>query len=163
MARLSRALSLLSLLCGTLFVGTAARATDRSLRSLKRLEEAKRREFSAYSRGGASDLRRHTDTSSTRVKNITFTNTKASGAYARVCAFKCSPVVLSYALLEFYVNGANIPLVNFDVGPSWSGLIPISSAPNETRKVSKLLQTTSSSYSFFSCFSGSFLRVREEV
>ena len=38
-------------------------------------------------------------------------------------------------LLEFYVNGATIPLVNFDVGPSWSGLIPISSAANETRKV----------------------------
>lgn len=38
-------------------------------------------------------------------------------------------------LLEYYVNGATIPLVNFDVGPSWSGLIPISSAANETRKV----------------------------
>jgi carboxypeptidase D len=43
-------------------------------------------------------------------------------------------------LLEFYVNGATIPLVNFDVRPSWSGLIPISSAANETRKV-LLLET----------------------
>jgi carboxypeptidase D len=33
------------------------------------------------------------------------------------------------------VDGATIPLVDFDVGPSWSGLIPISSAANETRKV----------------------------
>lgn len=46
-----------------------------------------------------------------------------------------SPVFLSYVLLEFYVNGATIPQVNFDVGPSWAGLIPISSAANETRKV----------------------------
>ena len=36
------------------------------------------------------------------------------------------------------MNGATIPLVNFDVGPSWSGLIPISSAANETRKVRSL-------------------------
>ena len=33
------------------------------------------------------------------------------------------------------MNGAAIPLVDFDAGPSWSGLIPISSAENETRKV----------------------------
>lgn len=25
--------------------------------------------------------------------------------------------------------------MNFDVGPSWAGLMPISGAPNETRKV----------------------------
>jgi len=56
------------------------------------------------------------------------------------------PVILSHVLLEFYVNGATIPLVNFDVGPSWSGLIPISSAANETRKVLSLetLLTTAS-------------------
>jgi carboxypeptidase D len=36
---------------------------------------------------------------------------------------------------EFYVDGASIPEVNFDVGPSWSGLMPISDAANETRKV----------------------------
>lgn len=43
-------------------------------------------------------------------------------------------------LLEYYVNGATIPEVNFDVGPSWAGLIPISDEPNETRKV-LLLET----------------------
>lgn len=41
----------------------------------------------------------------------------------------------NYHLVEFFVDGATIPEVDFDVGPSWSGLIPISSAPNETRKV----------------------------
>jgi hypothetical protein len=40
---------------------------------------------------------------------------------------------------EFYVDGTKIPLVDFDVGPSWSGLIPISDAANETGKV-KLLR-----------------------
>ncbi|GJJ15863.1 hypothetical protein Clacol_010141 [Clathrus columnatus] len=47
-------------------------------------------------------------------QNITFTNPKAS---------------------EFYVDGTSIPEVSFDVGPSWAGLLPISSSPNETRKV----------------------------
>jgi hypothetical protein len=89
MARLSRALALLSLLGGTLLVGTVARAmTGSSLGSLnaKRLEVAKRRsEYSSRGNGGA--LRRAADTSPpSRVKNITFTNPKASGAYARVHA-----------------------------------------------------------------------------
>ncbi|KAF8577181.1 alpha/beta-hydrolase [Ramaria rubella] len=50
----------------------------------------------------------------TGLKNITFTNPKAS---------------------EFYVDGNSIPEVSFDVGPSWSGLIPISADANETRKL----------------------------
>ncbi|KAI0820727.1 alpha/beta-hydrolase [Trametes gibbosa] len=48
------------------------------------------------------------------VKNITFSNPRAS---------------------EFYVDGTSIPDVDWDVGPSWSGLLPISSNPNETRKL----------------------------
>ncbi|KII83375.1 hypothetical protein PLICRDRAFT_119436 [Plicaturopsis crispa FD-325 SS-3] len=47
-------------------------------------------------------------------KNITFTNPKAS---------------------EFFVDGTTIPEVDFDVGPSWSGLMPISGAANETRQL----------------------------
>jgi carboxypeptidase D len=43
------------------------------------------------------------------------------------------------------VNGATLPLVNFDVGPSWSGLIPISGAANETRKV-KLLESITGNF-----------------
>ncbi|KAJ7226637.1 alpha/beta-hydrolase [Mycena haematopus] len=49
-----------------------------------------------------------------KVKNITFSNPKAS---------------------KFYVDGATIPEVDFDVGPSWSGLLPISGDANETRKL----------------------------
>lgn len=39
---------------------------------------------------------------------------------------------------EFYVDGTSIPEVHFDVGPSWSGLMPISGDANETRKVRNL-------------------------
>ena len=39
---------------------------------------------------------------------------------------------------EFFVDGTTIPDVDWDIGPSWSGLLPISSDPNETRKVSGL-------------------------
>ncbi|KAJ7165912.1 alpha/beta-hydrolase [Mycena filopes] len=46
--------------------------------------------------------------------NITFKNPKAS---------------------QFFVDGTSIPEVDFDVGPSWSGLMPISADPNETRKL----------------------------
>ena len=87
MARLRLALALLSLLGGTLCVGTAARVIDRSSRSLnvKRLEEAKRWGNSARGLNGADDLRRATGTSPpSSVKNITFTNPKASGAYTGV-------------------------------------------------------------------------------
>jgi hypothetical protein len=87
MARLSRALALLGLFCATLFIGTEAARRGTSLRSLnaKRLEASKRWEFSARGRNGVSNVRRATDTSPpSRVKNITFTNPKASGAYARV-------------------------------------------------------------------------------
>ncbi|KAF8261908.1 Alpha/Beta hydrolase protein [Lactarius quietus] len=50
------------------------------------------------------------------VQNITFSNPKPP-----VC--------------KFYVDGTTIPDVDFDVGPSWSGLIPISGAANETREL----------------------------
>ncbi|KAF8120710.1 Alpha/Beta hydrolase protein [Boletus edulis] len=57
--------------------------------------------------------------SSTNVKrggpqNITFTNPEAS---------------------KFWVNGSALPFVDFDVGPSWAGLLPISNNSNETRQL----------------------------
>lgn len=50
----------------------------------------------------------------TGVKNITFTNPKAA---------------------EFYVDGTHLPEVDFDIGPSWAGLLPISGNANETRQL----------------------------
>jgi carboxypeptidase D len=37
--------------------------------------------------------------------------------------------------LAFAVNGTGIPLVDFDVGESYAGLLPISDKANETRKL----------------------------
>ncbi|KAF5386264.1 hypothetical protein D9615_002305 [Tricholomella constricta] len=39
------------------------------------------------------------------------------------------------AAKKFFVDGTKIPDVNFDAGPSWSGLMPISGDPDETRKL----------------------------
>lgn len=71
---------------------------------------------------------------------------------------------------EFYVDGRSIPDVNFDVGPSWSGLIPISGAANETRKVQLFKLGNATGELRFnlvlpisSCSSGSSLRVRKEA
>lgn len=36
---------------------------------------------------------------------------------------------------DFFVDGATLPDVPFDAGPSWSGLMPISGDPGETRKL----------------------------
>ncbi|KAH9856035.1 alpha/beta-hydrolase [Lenzites betulinus] len=71
------------------------------------------RQFEAAARAKAN-LLRAAGARSTGVKNITFSNPRAS---------------------EFYVDGTTIPDVDWDVGPSWSGLLPISSDPNETRKL----------------------------
>ncbi len=51
---------------------------------------------------------------------------------------KRQPATISFSNPEsdkFLVDGANLPLVPFDAGPSWAGLLPISGAKNETRKL----------------------------
>lgn len=45
-------------------------------------------------------------------------------------------IILYRASTEFYVDGRSIPDVDWDVGPSWSGLLPISNKTDESRKVS---------------------------
>ena len=75
----------------------------------------------------------------TAVKNITFTNPRASGRH--VVLLCCN---VTDNVTEFYVDGKNIPEVDFDIGPSWAGLLPISDAANETRKVQILISRFSS-------------------
>ncbi|KAH9999517.1 Alpha/Beta hydrolase protein [Russula vinacea] len=115
MIRFTCALALVSLLCcATFSESVAARDSHASLRSLgskRRLEAVKRLESSPGRRSRAS--RAGGTSASPGVKNITFTIQR----------------------LPFYVDGTKIPLVDFDVGPSWSGLIPISDAANETGKL----------------------------
>src|SRR6266404_5530719 len=47
----------------------------------------------------------------------------------------CALCLLIISAAEFHVKGTSIPHVDFDVGDSWSGLLPISADPHETRKV----------------------------
>jgi hypothetical protein len=46
-----------------------------------------------------------------------------------------TPPFYTSASKKFYVDGTKIPDVNWDAGPSYSGLMPISGAKNETRKL----------------------------
>ncbi|KAI9448385.1 alpha/beta-hydrolase [Lactarius indigo] len=111
--RLTHTLALVSLLCGVLSAGpVTARVTSPKLLNAKHLEAVERPACVLNTQGEA---RPATDTvAPARVKNITFSNPKAS---------------------QFFVDGTTIPEVNFDVGPSWAGLIPISAAPDESRKL----------------------------
>ncbi|KAI9428416.1 hypothetical protein H4582DRAFT_2067469, partial [Lactarius indigo] len=111
--RLTHTLTLVGLLCGVLSAGpVAARITPPKLLSAKHLEAVK---LSTRGPNAQGEARRATDTAAPpRVKNITFSNPKAS---------------------QFFVDGTTIPEVTFDVGPSWAGLIPISAASNESRKL----------------------------
>lgn len=103
----------------------------------------------------------------TGVKNITFSNPRASGMSLRL--YHCVCCMLNWrAYEEFYVDGTTIPDVDWDVGPSWSGLLPISSDPHETRKVSisinlRCTLLTKSMFRGFSSSSGSSLRDRKAV
>ncbi|KAI0269342.1 Alpha/Beta hydrolase protein [Gloeopeniophorella convolvens] len=112
MARLGPMLAVVGLLYAALIADpAAARTGSAATLNARRHEAVKRWELAAR----AGNTRRDEDAAAPpKVKNITFTNPKAS---------------------EFYVDGTTIPEVSFDVGPSWSGLIPISSAANETRKL----------------------------
>ncbi|KAI0301888.1 Alpha/Beta hydrolase protein [Multifurca ochricompacta] len=115
MARLSCALALLSLLCGTLLSGPVA-ARDTSVASLnaRRLEAVKRWELSARDSNVQGNARRDMAALALpKVKNITFSNPKASRAYAKILYALC--VIPSHAFAEFFVDGTTLPQVNFDV------------------------------------------------
>ena len=43
--------------------------------------------------------------------------------------------MLTTRWVAFYVDGNTIPDVDWDIGPSWAGLLPISGNEGETRKV----------------------------
>jgi len=69
------------------------------------------------------------------VKNFTFSNPAASGECpARLHNTELGGWCVDCGL-AFYVDGTTIPDVNWDVGPSWAGLLPISGDKGETRKV----------------------------
>ncbi|KAF9224579.1 alpha/beta-hydrolase [Gyrodon lividus] len=83
---------------------------------MMRKDEVRQRQAEAVKRwqGRPGPAVLHDSAKRSAVQNITFSNPKAS---------------------EFWVNGSALPLVDFDVGPSWAGLLPISNNPNETRQL----------------------------
>jgi hypothetical protein len=83
--RLTHTLTLVVLLCGVLVAETVAVRVDPGTLHTKRLEGVKRLDHSARSPSPGGEARRAADTAAPpRVKNITFTNQKASRAYVRL-------------------------------------------------------------------------------
>lgn len=74
--------------------------------------------------------------SSGGVQNITFSNPKAS----RMSKWSRKYLLWLIKIQEFFVDGTSIPEVDFDAGPSWAGLLPISGNSNETRKVMSFIK-----------------------
>ncbi|KAF4574381.1 hypothetical protein EYR36_005715 [Pleurotus pulmonarius] len=89
-----------------LTVSSDGRQITKAQLHARQVEAAKR-----FKLGAGDPVKRQT---SAGVKNITFSNPRAS---------------------EFFVDGTSIPEVDFDVGPSWSGLLPISNRTGETREL----------------------------
>ena len=81
------------------------------------------------------------------VKNFTFSNPASSGRYlshkrvSRICGIRVT--VLTGGTVAFYVDGTSIPEVDWDIGPSWAGLLPISENEDETRQASKVPKCSS--------------------
>ena len=45
--------------------------------------------------------------------------------------------MLTGDMVAFYVDGTSIPDVDWDIGPSWAGLLPISGNEDETQQVGR--------------------------
>lgn len=97
-----------------------------------RKDELKQRQLEAAKRFNAPVGRRAT---SPGVKNITFANPKAAGESCFSSETQRDTDGCHTLLLEFLVNGTAIPEVDFDIGLSWAGLLPISDKANESRQV----------------------------
>ena len=129
-----------ALVCTALHPATgavSARRTDREyIQALQRQAEDRLNKNKLGRTFVGGDIQLSAD-----VKNVTFSNPAASGELQ----FN-SRSVLSYprdvgrcadcGILAFYVDGKTIPEIDWDVGPSWAGLLPISGNKDETRKVS---------------------------
>ena len=70
-----------------------------------------------------------------KTNNITFSNPRAAGMAGCI---EPMTILIACDFPEFFVDGTTIPEVDFDVGPSWAGLLPISNAANETREVADI-------------------------
>ncbi|KAG6811952.1 hypothetical protein H0H92_005116 [Tricholoma furcatifolium] len=100
----------LALVATASVLGVSGRHIRKEEIHAKQLEAAKRWRITpgTSTHAGSFPVKRATP------QNITFSNPAAS---------------------QFYVDGTSIPEVDFDVGPSWAGLLPISGNANETREL----------------------------
>ena len=126
----------------TAFVAFLAVASTAGARMMRKDEMRAHQEEAAkrWQHAGPA-VSRSTNVKRSDVQNITFTNPKASGKCMIVLGHQ-SRLTLFVILSEFWVNGSALPLVDFDVGPSWAGLLPISNNPNETRQVRRQVEPT---------------------
>lgn len=108
---LSLALVALAALPGALSLGSAMEGLETAMEIQR--EQVERTRAMMASRAGVMNNQKRAP-KPPPASTITFKNPKAK---------------------QFFVDGTKIPDVNFDAGPSWSGLMPISGAKNETRKL----------------------------
>ena len=121
-----------ALACAALYPVSARQADRNHIQALQR--EATNRFNNRLSLSSiAGDVRL---SKSTDVKNITFSNPAASGEHRATLRHRLGIGWRADRGLAFYVDGTTIPEVDWDVGPSWAGLLPISGNKDETRKVS---------------------------
>lgn len=120
------------LAAATLFIAPVADARKISKAQL----HAKQVEASQRFRIGSNDAKK-----SGGVQNITFSNPKASRELS-ISAHVYVDELNFINITEFWVNGSAIPEVDFDIGPSWSGLLPISNKTGETREVCRRIWTS---------------------
>ena len=77
----------------------------------------------------------HTVRSESRIESpINFRNPRAREFFVDGRSIPDGKCVLVYTSVQSS-DTHRAPIVNFDAGPSWSGLLPISNHPNETRKL----------------------------
>ena len=118
------------------FIAVAGTAGARMMRKdemrVRQAEVAKRWQRSS----GSAVLNGPTNVKRSGVQNITFSNRKASGEFEKTDAVGPHHNLRHpWSWSEFWVDGSALPFVDFDVGPSWAGLLPINSNLNETRQV----------------------------
>ncbi|KAL1681854.1 Alpha/Beta hydrolase protein [Schizophyllum commune] len=98
----------------------------------------------ASARGDSSRLDRVMDKQHERMERVKAAYASANSQNAHSKRQDNGTLPFSNPAAEpFYVDGTSIPEVNFDAGPSWAGLLPISGDPDEDKKLFFWLWPTS--------------------
>lgn len=106
------------------------RAADIQRRQLDRL-----RDFLGPVYAGTRDTASDSSAKRDATTGITFSNLKAQEYYVDGTKIPEGELPRLYFRFDLRFLPRSTLLVDFDAGPSWAGLMPISSAANETRKL----------------------------